>query len=259
MPKWVDLMVDKLEDAFAQTALLLFGKAISPMSKYSNWLGQRVPGGKNVKSCFGKGIAYLPDYGFFKKMPHDRLVSFEDLPIAAGKTIKMPQNGLSLANIAGQLNDFAYLVPTYAEGRNLNVQNTFGYIDCMNIRDSFDPFTSTNCSHSFSILDSEALFGVHRIVKSAFSIHVYNALNVQRCFEIDGAKNCADSYFCHNVEDLSNCMFCFNTKAKRYAIGNAEVGKEKYLEFRKKFSDYWVKQLESKGKLDFDIYNILGH
>jgi len=62
--------------------------------------------------------------------------------------------------------------------------------------------------------------------------------------------------FCHNCEGLSDCMFCFNVKNKRYAIGNVEVGREKYLEVKKRTLAEIAAKLERKHDLELDIYNI---
>jgi hypothetical protein len=51
-------------------------------------------------------------------------------------------------------------------------------------------------------------------------------------------------------------MFCFNTKNKRYAIGNTEVGKEKFLEAKKALQSWLLSQLEKNRSIDLDIYNI---
>ncbi|MFH1285351.1 MAG: hypothetical protein ABIH99_02090, partial [Candidatus Micrarchaeota archaeon] len=248
-------MTDKLDEAFATTTNMLFGKPLAPLSKYSSWLSLRVPRGKTIKSCLGQGEAYLPDYGFFKKIPAQRTASLDDLERVWGKKIA-EEDAQSLSSLIKALKKFAYFVPTYMEGRNINVQNTFGYIDCMNVRDSFDSFTSKNSAYAFSIM-AEALFGGYRIAGASFSIHCYNCIKVQRCFEMDGAKNCSDSLFCHNVENLEHCMFCFNTKSKRYAVGNVEVGREIYIQLKNEFLKKIVPKLEKKGKLDFDIYDVL--
>lgn len=250
-------MADKIEEAFAQATKLLFGKPLSPLSKYEEWLCQRVPGGKSVKSCFGNGEAYVPEYGALRGIPTGRVASEEDLAKANEKKIADASSASSLHSIMAQLKDIAYFVPAYAEGRNIGVRQSFLYLDCMNILRCFDPFTSKNCAYVFSIMDAEALFGMYRIRWGGFSIHCYNSLKVQRCFEMDGAMNCTDSMFCHNVENLSDCLFCFNTKSRRYAIGNLEVGKEKYLEFKRKLLERIVPKLEKEGGPDFDIYDLL--
>ena len=69
-------------------------------------------------------------------------------------------------------------------------------------------------------------------------------------------NNCRDSYFCYNSENLSDCMFCFNAKAKSYAIGNVEVGREKYMKIKGIILDEIVKRLEKDKKLDINIYNL---
>jgi len=49
---------------------------------------------------------------------------------------------------------------------------------------------------------------------------------------------------------------CFNAKNKRYAIANVEVGKEKYLEFKKKFTKWLADSLDMKKDLNYDIFSI---
>ncbi len=248
-------MPDRLDSAFAMTTKVLFGKGLSPMEKYEEWLRQRIPPGKNIKSCFGHGQAYVPQYGALKSLPASRVASEQDLEMAAGK--KYAGTEYSLAGIAKALPYFAYFVPTYAQGRNIDVADSFLYLDCMGIRWCFDPFTSKNCAYVHSIMEAEGIFGMYRIDTGKFSIHCYNSINVQRCFEMDGVRNCSDCMFCHNAESLDNCMFCFNTKGKRYAIGNMEVGREEFTEFREKFLARIVPELENTGRLPFDIYDVL--
>ncbi|MBM3229155.1 hypothetical protein FJZ26_01880 [Candidatus Parvarchaeota archaeon] len=148
-------------------------------------------------------------------------------------------------------------MPTFVEGKNLGVENTAVYLDCANVSDSFDPFTTKNAAFNFSTMDCEALFGAYRVLKTGFTIHAYNCVNMQRCFEMDSCKNCTDSYFCHNCENLDNCMFCFNTKSKRFAIGNIEMPREKYLEIKQRLVRQMAQWLEKNGRLDYDIYDVL--
>ena len=250
-------MPDKVSESFSMTAKLLFGKPLGPIEKYAGWLQNRIHPGKSVPSSIGKGTCYLPDYGFFRKLPKNRVVSFENLDGAAKMKIRLEKGHAGLAAISDELGKFAYFVPTFMEGRNLNVENTAVYIDCINVREAFDPFTTKNSAYTFSTMDSECVFGCYRIVQCNFIIHCYNTYNSNRCFEMDGAKTCTDCYFCHNVENLQNCMFCFNVKNKHYAIGNVEVGKEKYLQMKQMLVQWILQGLEKQGFLDVDIYNVL--
>jgi hypothetical protein len=51
-------------------------------------------------------------------------------------------------------------------------------------------------------------------------------------------------------------MFCFNVKNMRYAIGNVEVGREKYLEMKKMVLWEIAKRIQEKHDLPFDIYSL---
>jgi hypothetical protein len=82
---------------------------------------------------------------------------------------------------------------------------------------------------------------------------------VVRCFEVEGCNSCADAYFCHNCEGLSECMFCFNVKSKRYAIGNVEVGKEKYVQIKKTLLEQISGRLQKDKKLEWSIFNVGKH
>lgn len=250
-------MPDKIAETFALTTKLLFGKPLPALSKHAEWLTSRLPPAETVNSVMGKGSTYLPDYGFFKRIPRERVVSFENLQAAAEKRMAVIGEAETLASIGKEIGSAAYFVPSFAEGRNLNVENTSVYIDCLNVKNSFDPFTTKNSAYNFGTMDSEALFGVYRTINSSFSIHCYQCSFMQRCFEMDCAKSCSDSMFCHNVESLSNCLFCFNVKSKRYAVGNVEIGKEKYLSLKQQLMERILPELEKTGRLPFDIYDIL--
>ena len=51
-------------------------------------------------------------------------------------------------------------------------------------------------------------------------------------------------------------MFCFNTKSKRYAIGNIEYPKEEYMNIKSKIIKQLADELEETKKLDKNVYNI---
>jgi hypothetical protein len=250
-------MADRLEEAFAATTKILFGKPLQQLDRYSAWLLERIAAIHLAQSAIGSGTAAIPEYSFFGYMPKSRVVSFEQAPTAAQKKISEPADGVSLAQLLPEIKKIAYFVPTFAEGNNLDVTGTACYLDCVNVKKSFDPFDTKHSACVFQTLHAENIFGCYYNINVTFSIHCYNCLNVQRCFEMDTAKNCSDSFFCHNVENLDNCMFCFNTKSKRYAIGNVEVSKEKYLQIKSQLLERILPQLEKNRRLPFDIYDVL--
>jgi len=250
-------MADKLEEAFATTTKLLFGKPLPGLGKYAKWLSKRIPPAKAVPSALGGGTVYVPEYGFFKVVPMKNMVSYSQQAEVSQKNIGELDGSETIASIAAKLPAFAYFVPGFMEGTNINVKDSSGCIDCLNLQNCYDPFTSKNSAYAHSIMDADSLFGAFRIKGGGFSIHCYNCVRVQRCFEMDGAKNCSDCCFCHNVESMESCMFCFNTKGKRFAIGNVELPKEQYLKIKQKLFSEMAGMLEKGGGLPFDIYDVL--
>ncbi|HIH31005.1 TPA: hypothetical protein HA243_06420 [Candidatus Micrarchaeota archaeon] len=69
-------------------------------------------------------------------------------------------------------------------------------------------------------------------------------------------RECSDSWFCHNVEGMQNALFCFNTKSKRYAVGNAEVGKEQFGRAKRMVQDYVLQSLEEKKSVPLSVFNV---
>jgi hypothetical protein len=51
-------------------------------------------------------------------------------------------------------------------------------------------------------------------------------------------------------------MFCFNTKNKRYAIGNVEVGREEYMRIKSLVMASILSELEKTHALRHDIFNV---
>jgi hypothetical protein len=51
-------------------------------------------------------------------------------------------------------------------------------------------------------------------------------------------------------------MFCFNTKSKRYAIANVEIGREKYLKIKQTVLGELVSKLEKNKSLGISIFNL---
>ena len=102
----------------------------------------------------------------------------------------------------------------------------------------------------------ESMKQYDKIFDSQFCMHCYQSVKLQRCFECDSCRDCADSYFCHNCENVQNGIFCFNAKNLRYAVGNSEVGREKFLEVKKRLLEYLGARLKKERKLELDIFNL---
>src|SRR3989338_3828905 len=102
----------------------------------------------------------------------------------------------------------------------------------------------------------ECVFGTAAPGESQYMIRCNDTYKSKRAFELWMSTGCSDCHYSHNIENCQSCIFCFNVKNLRYAIGNVEVGREKFLEAKKILLSRIGKELESKGSLALDIYNL---
>jgi hypothetical protein len=250
---------DRIKKAFNETASVVLGTPLGPIDRYAAWLSKNssiyLEGGK---SCATGDALIIPDYAHFLKLPRDRLVTQDEADFI-GEKIALSQNGaegLSLSNAAQLLNGIVYFCPFWLAG---NLKNN---IDSPMNLDSVDCYRGTLfilsklCAFCFSPRSCECTFGSREPREMTFCINSHFSTKCSRCFEIDSCSNCTGIYFCHNCENVHDSMFCFNVKNKKYAIGNVEVGREKFLEAKKILLDWAGKELEARGALPLDIYNL---
>jgi len=186
------------------------------------------------------------------------MVSREESEETAKQRILIREGeGVSLAGIFEKAMDVAFYAIDMTEGNNSNnIQNPieYGATDCYKVSDGT---YSKKCGYCTHVQGCEGVFGSSILMAdSTFSFRCHDCVKVNVCTDMDSCKNCHRCMFCHNCEGLSDCMFCFNVKNKRYAIGNVEVGREKYLEVKKRTLAEIAAKLERKHDLELDIYNI---
>jgi hypothetical protein len=200
----------------------------------------------------------LPYVIALEALPKDVVVTMDEA-WQIGESIcfsREEAENISLANIHQSIGKLAYFTVDIREGKVENLIESTVTVDGSNCYKASAIVRSKYCSCGMWPKDSYNCFGFDTLFDSNFCLNCYHSQKLTRCFEMDNCKDCSDSMFCHNCEALTNCMFCFNTKAKRYAIGNVEVGKERYLEIRKKVMDEIAKRLEKDKKIDVSIYAI---
>jgi hypothetical protein len=230
------------------------------MGKYSGWLLRHVRGiGRATSAISGKPLS-VPLYSAFQAMPEGRLIGAEEAK-EAGRQLRISNDEaetFSLGNAREKLGRIAYFCVEREIGNNTN------NIDCPVQINSSGCYRIPNCvftkdsAYSYWARNSEHCFGCSRVFDSAFCISCHNSMKLSRCFEMDCCRNCADSYFCHNCENVHDSMFCFNVKNLRYAIGNAEVGREAFERAKKLLLAEITGSLEKTHDYKRSIYNISG-
>jgi hypothetical protein len=251
----------ELENAFTKTAKLLFATEFHGLDTYAGWLGRHVPLPHLAKSALsGKDVWAPPFLNYLgKEFNPSRIISMEEMELLSSSPFKAAD--LKNASVADMLTKFikpvAFHCGNFRYLSHENIEKTSGAGDGMNVYYCEDVYHDVkNIAYSNYTLFSENMFGCRGVSHSSFCIHAYNSLAVNRCFEVDGCNNSRDLLFCHNSEGLSDCMFCFNVKNMRYAIGNVPLAPERYKQIKSLVLGRIGNELMKAKDLKWDIYNI---
>jgi hypothetical protein len=247
--------IDKIEDAFQETTKVVLGRKLTKLSDYRTWLLRYVGGAVNVRSEVSNNPVYVPNIIFYTSIKRN-LVTLEEAEELGKRHVPHEViNALTLANAHQKLKEILYVTSDVKEGENSDVRESGTYMNAHHCLNGVFYIYSKYDAYCFWPRETEYSFGCHYLFASKFCIQCHNSVALTRCFEVSDSNKCSDCYFCHNCENLNDCMFCFNVKSKRYAIGNIEVGREKYMKIRKLLLEEIGQRLEKEKNLDLSIYS----
>jgi hypothetical protein len=248
-----------IDEAFGKTARLLFGRGLPfGMDECSAWLQKHTRKDEKCRSCASGKPVFRRDYCCYFQLPKERLLTAAEALELGGK-LKLAEGeatGLRMDRAHEAIGKIAFFASEYLDGSNANLIECATSSDSSNCYRSSPIVYSKYCGYCFWPRSSQYVFGSSALLDSEFCINCYQSVKLRRCFEMDSCRDCSDCMFCHNCENVHESMFCFNVKNLRYAIGNAEVGKERYLKIKKIMLDKIASGLEKERKLELDIYNL---
>jgi len=73
---------------------------------------------------------------------------------------------------------------------------------------------------------------------------------------VDSARSSTGCYFCHNVENCHDAIFCSNAKNLRYAVCNKEMGKEEFARVKALLLSRVNGEIAKTGACAMDVYSI---
>ena len=250
---------EDVEREFTKTAKLVLEAELSGIDKYADWLYRHAHKMEVVKSAAsGKRMFFLPYVTALPDLPKDRMLTMEEA-LWHGENSAVSQEdaeGMGMENTHEKIGKLAYFSIEFREGKNPCIT------DClMSLFSSYCYRTSgmvyaKYCACGMWPRSSERCFGFDTLWDCSFCINCYHSVKLTRCFEMDSCHSCTDSYFCHNAENCHDAMFCFNTKNLKYAIGNVEVGRERYMKIKKTLLAEIGKRLEKEHGMEIGIYSI---
>ncbi len=250
--------MEQIEEAFQKTTEVVLGKKLEGIENYEHWLTRHVNGTvRKIKSAMSDKTVYSPSLEFFKRMERNIVTLDESLELGNQSLSLQEVNSFALKNANAVLSQIKTTTPEIIYGKNIGSEECACYGPTKYCYKSTFCWFSDYIAYSFWPRDSEYLFGCSNVAGgSKYSLKCYSSTKLVRCFEVNDSNSCSDCYFCHNCENLRECMFCFNTKGKRYAIGNVEVGREAYMKVKKLVLAEITKELSETKGFRHDIYSI---
>jgi len=253
-----DFDKSRMEQAFTEASSIVLGKPLSGIDKYAKWLSSRTMVTYDSKSVLGGATLQGSNYPVFKELPENRIVTQEEAIVLGEKlkAAKAQAESASLTNAVEILQGIAYFPPERRLGTYKNL------VACQWGSQSTDCYRTVVASHDKCCgynawpRNSEHIFGSGLVFHSDFCFKCFDGVNLRRCLEMDSSRECADSLYCHNVENLQNSMFCFNMKNLNYAVGNAKIGKEAYAKAKKMVVDWIGEELERKKSVPLSIFDV---
>lgn len=248
----------EIEKRFTLVTQLVLGKGLEGMKDYGEWLLSRAQEARMVeKESVSSGLpVYVPAAKFFLSLD-GRVMKAGEALAHGEKSITMAQaESLSLANAGKALEGISATTPEIMYSENVDTIESCAYGPTQHCFRVACCWFSKYCAYSYWSRTSDSLFGCSLCTDCSFCIKCYSSTKLTRCFEVNDSNRCSDSYFCHNCEDLAECMFCFNAKAKRYAIANVEIGREAYMKIKKLVLASIVSRLGKEKSLGQDVYSI---
>jgi len=246
-----------MEEAFSSTSRIVLGVQLNGLAIYAPWLTRHIERGERRKSVASGKEVFVGTYAKYGQLPASRMVTEEEA-LALTKPMKTPEDmeEISLANAHELISDVAYFHLDYHAFTNKNIIDCMAYAYSSNCFNCFPCVEIKDSAYNFWPRSSEHLFGCGVLFDSQFCLNCHQSVKLSRCFEVDSSRDCSDCYFSHNIENCQSCLFCFNVKNLRYAIGNAEVGKERFLQAKEALFARIGSELGKKKSVKLSIFNL---
>ncbi len=229
-----------------ETAKVIFGNEIGELKDYSEWLyennGPRIT---KKSSLSGKESTYsYSDYALASKWLAFEEVDFEKKYDALNIN-EIKDIDSILEAISGRI----YYTGNMVLGDSGFVEKSTNIVNSYYVFHSEQIASSKNIAYSTFGTYGENIFGGFGFGWPRFCIKSKGIVRTSRCFEVIKADLSSDCYYSHGISGCAECMFCFNLRSKKYAIGNLELPPDKYAQIKAKLIDEMHKKLVNEKRL----------
>ena len=251
-----DAVYDSINKAWKGTTAVLFGSDIGELNEFEPYLrGAAI--GQTVESCFSKKKLWVVSEQY------DRNARFfdynhEQAGLAQISARPFDMNAIKdIDSLVGTLKERFVYSGNKTLGNSRNVEHSDAVVDGNCILNSSIIVRSEYVAYSYLLRENRHTFGSTSSGQSSHIVRCFYNNSLNRCFECSTSVGCSDCQFSYNIMNCTDCMFTFNLRAKRYMVGNVQLGKEEYLELKAKLVGEIADELKKKKRLDYSIIDIL--
>jgi len=236
----------ELDKAWKATCKVIFGREIGELAPYGGWLSELNPKLSHAKSSLtGKEIVYaITDYcQDSKRASLDEIWQLKKFPPLSINEIK------DIDSLLAAVQERAYYTGNVILGNSNFIESSSNCLDSYFVLESGIISDSKYVCDSTRIKGCEYCFGSDGIGVSKFLIRNYEGHKNSRCLEAWKSKSCSDCHYVNGVLDSAECMFCFNVRSRKYAIGNLALEKGKYMSVKARLMEELAQMLEKEKSL----------
>ncbi len=236
---------DTLNKRWKSVCSALLGDEIGELSDYSEWLywgnGPRNAG----KTASGREIVFA-DQNYSVSAPK---LSFDEVDFDKRYEPLGINEIKDIDSIFEAISDRVAYTGNIVLGNSRFVDNSTTITECFYVYHSERVAFSKYVAYSSRGGYSEDIFGCYGFGPVQFAIKSGAAWDVKRAFCVSKAEFSSDIFFSHGLMGCQDCLFCFNLKNVRHAIGNRILEPKKHLELKKKLISEMQEKLLKDKKL----------
>lgn len=245
-----------LNRSWKATTKILFGQELGELKEFENYLkGAAI--GQSVDSSFSKKPIWVASDQYSKKAKFfdyaDELSQFNKLTLEPLNINEIKD----IESIIDAIQEKFMYAGNKVLGNSKYIQHSDAIMDSTGVLNSSIVEKSKYVAYGYLVRECENYFGSISSGQSAYLIRCFYNNTLRRCFECSTSIGSSDCYFSYNLLQCSDCIFTFNVRAKRYLVGNIQLGKDQYLELKLKLLKELADELKKKKRLDYSIIDLM--
>ena len=184
--------------------------------------------------CFCKGAKFVT-FEESQHMPSPKPFSLNDIK--------------DIDSLVRATHESVYYSGSKRLGNSHFVEGSDNIIDSSYVYRSFEIYNCSYIAYGNFLRDSRYMFGCASAGDNSFCVNTVEAEHSARIFESAHITKSSDAYYSYYMRACHSVFFCFNMTGKSHAIGNNELGIERYAELRQSLVEQMGAELKAKKTL----------